>query len=35
MTKPADLASLIGQEVGVSRWIEIDQARIDAFAKVT
>lgn len=35
MTKPADLASLIGQEVGVSRWIEIDQARIDAFAKIT
>jgi acyl dehydratase len=35
MTKPSDLASLIGQEVGVSRWIEIDQARIDAFAKIT
>jgi acyl dehydratase len=34
MTKPSDLASLIGQEVGVSRWIEIDQARIDAFAKI-
>ncbi|MCA3701292.1 MAG: MaoC family dehydratase, partial [Brevundimonas sp.] len=29
------LSSLIGQEVGVSRWIEIDQARIDAFAKIT
>jgi acyl dehydratase len=35
MTKPSDLASLIGQEVGVSRWIEIDQARINAFAKIT
>jgi acyl dehydratase len=35
MTKPSDLQSLIGQEVGVSRWIEIDQARIDAFAHVT
>jgi acyl dehydratase len=35
MTKPSDLQSLIGQEVGVSRWIEIDQARIDAFAKIT
>lgn len=35
MTKPSELASLIGQEVGVSRWIEIDQARIDAFAKIT
>ncbi|KPF83022.1 Nodulation protein N [Brevundimonas sp. AAP58] len=35
MTKPSDLQSLIGQEVGVSRWVEIDQARIDAFAKIT
>jgi acyl dehydratase len=35
MTKPSELSSLIGQEVGVSRWIEIDQARIDAFAKIT
>ena len=35
MTKPSDLQSLIGQEVGLSRWIEVDQARIDAFAKVT
>ncbi len=35
MTKPSELASLIGQEIGVSRWIEIDQARIDAFAKIT
>ncbi|MBX9708619.1 MAG: MaoC family dehydratase [Caulobacteraceae bacterium] len=35
MTKPSDLQSLIGQEVGVSRWIEIDQARIDAFARIT
>lgn len=35
MTKPSDLQFLIGQEVGVSRWIEIDQARIDAFAKIT
>ncbi|MBU2168198.1 MAG: MaoC family dehydratase, partial [Alphaproteobacteria bacterium] len=35
MTKPSDLQSLIGTEVGVSRWIEIDQARIDAFAKIT
>ncbi len=35
MTKPSELQSLIGQEVGVSRWIEIDQARIDAFAKIT
>ena len=35
MTKPADLASLIGTEIGVSRWFEIDQARIDAFAETT
>ena len=32
---PADLIGLIGQEVGVSDWIEIDQARIDAFAACT
>ena len=35
MTKPSDLQSLIGQEVGVSRWITVDQARIDAFARIT
>jgi len=35
MTKPGDLQSLIGTEVGFSRWIEVDQARIDAFAKIT
>ena len=35
MTKPSDLPSLIGQEIGVSRWITVDQARIDAFAKIT
>lgn len=25
----------IGQEIGLSRWIEVSQARIDAFAEVT
>lgn len=35
MTKSSDLPSLIGQEVGVSRWITVDQARIDAFARIT
>ena len=35
MTKPSDLPSLIGHEVGVSRWITVDQARIDAFARIT
>lgn len=35
MTEPNKLQSLIGQEVGVSRWITIDQGRIDAFARIT
>ena len=35
MTQPSDLQSLIGQDIGVSRWIAIDQARIDAFARIT
>lgn len=35
MTKPSDLQSLVGQEMGVSRWFEIDQSRIDAFARIT
>ena len=30
-----DIKSRIGQEVGVSSWIEVDQARIDAFADAT
>ncbi|MBN8551897.1 MAG: MaoC family dehydratase [Caulobacterales bacterium] len=30
-----ELIARIGQEVGVSDWIEIDQARIDAFAACT
>ena len=34
-TPLADLPGLVGQEVGVSRWITIDQARIDAFADCT
>ncbi|MGH7018883.1 MAG: MaoC family dehydratase [Brevundimonas sp.] len=35
MTKPSDLPSLVGQEIGLSRWITVDQARIDAFASIT
>jgi acyl dehydratase len=35
MTHPSDLQSLIGSEVGVSRWFTVDQARIDAFAETT
>jgi acyl dehydratase len=31
----ADLERLIGQEVGVSDWTTLDQAKIDAFAELT
>lgn len=30
-----DLKGRVGHEIGVSRWFEIDQTRIDAFADVT
>lgn len=30
-----ELPSLVGQELGVSSWFEIDQSRIDAFADAT
>jgi acyl dehydratase len=33
--KIGDLASRVGQEVGVSEWLEIAQERIDLFAKAT
>ena len=35
MPHPSELQSLIGTEVGVSKWFEITQARIDAFAEAT
>ena len=35
MTKATDLAAMIGTEVGLSKWIEIDQKRIDAFGDAT
>ncbi|NBB50557.1 Nodulation protein N [Rhizobium sp. CRIBSB] len=35
MSHPSDLAALIGQEIGVSKWFEVDQARINAFADAT
>ncbi|MCC4293929.1 MaoC family dehydratase [Brevundimonas aurantiaca] len=35
MTRTQDLHALIGQEVGVSRWFEVGQDRIDAFADCT
>ena len=31
----SDLADRVGQELGVSKWYLLDQARIDAFAEVT
>ncbi|MDH4312457.1 MAG: MaoC family dehydratase [Gammaproteobacteria bacterium] len=33
--KPAELADHVGEEIGVSSWIEIDQQRIDEFAHCT
>jgi len=33
--KPADLASHVGKEIGLSNWIKLDQSRIDQFADVT
>jgi acyl dehydratase len=30
-----DAIALIGTELGVSRWVDVDQSRIDAFADVT
>ena len=35
MPKPSELQSLIGTEMGVSKWFEVTQARIDAFADAT
>ena len=34
-TRLAELAALEGQEIGVSDWVAIDQARIDLFAQAT
>lgn len=31
----ADISDLVGQEIGVSKWITVDQTMIDAFAKAT
>lgn len=30
-----ELEGLVGQELGVSEWVQIDQKRVDAFADVT
>ena len=32
---PVTLKSLVGQEIGLSRWITVEQDRIDTFAKIT
>ena len=31
----ADLTALIGRELGPTRWVEVGQDRVDAFAEVT
>jgi len=31
----ADVAAKVGQDIGTSEWITVDQARIDAFAETT
>ncbi|MFO1285856.1 MAG: MaoC family dehydratase [Rubrivivax sp.] len=33
--KPADLAAHVGEEIGISSWITVDQPRIDEFAHCT
>ena len=35
MTKASELQALIGEEVGVSKWFDVTQARIDSFADCT
>lgn len=35
MVTRAEMAAMVGQEVGVSRWFEVTQQQIDAFAEVT
>jgi acyl dehydratase len=35
VTSPDQLRGLVGQELGVSPWLEITQHRVDAFADVT
>ncbi len=31
----ADMAALVGQDIGTSDWLQVDQARIDLFAQAT
>lgn len=32
---PEGLSALVGQQLGPSAWLEVDQARVDAFAAIT
>ncbi|WP_166133633.1 MaoC family dehydratase [Nocardioides ochotonae] len=34
-TEIKELADAVGQELGTSDWLEVDQARVDAFAEAT
>jgi acyl dehydratase len=33
--RPADMQAHVGQKLGTSEWIVVDQAKIDAFARLT
>jgi acyl dehydratase len=33
--RPADMKALVGQELGVSEWVTVDQPMIDKFAEAT
>ncbi len=35
MSAQAQITAMVGTEISLSAWLEIDQARIDAFAEVT
>ena len=35
IASPEDIRARIGEELGVSSWLTVDQARIDAFAEAT
>ena len=33
--RPADMQHFVGQKLGVSKWVIVDQAKIDEFARLT
>jgi acyl dehydratase len=35
VNRPADMQRYVGQKLGTSQWIAVDQEKIDAFAKLT